>query len=150
MDWGRYSIRSDKGRQSLRLFRNLVERFEPDTLVIEDTADPDSPRCKRIEGLLKRLGRAASAAQIDVHAVTRAQVEYAFLGRDLSNKDDRAILIAQLFPVLMRRLPPRRELWMSENESMAIFDAMALVLSVVGVPTEPADGPLDKYHFLLS
>jgi len=150
IEWGRYSIRADKARQSIRVFKRLLARFEPDELVLEDPEDPDFPRCLRIARLLDRLCTQAASRDLVTMAVPRAQVSHAFRGRDVASKDDRAILIAQLFPQLMRRLPPRRELWMSENESMAIFDAMALVLTVAGVPSEPVAGPLDRYQDLLS
>ena len=150
IEWGRYSIRIDKGRQTLSVLRRLIDRFQPNTLVIEDREDPDLHRCKRVRSLLRRIAAEAAKRKLEVFPVTRAQLSYAFRGRNVSSKDDRAVLLAHLFPVLMRRLPPRRELWMSENENMAVFDAMALAMVAVGLPSEPLPGPIDKYRRLLT
>jgi hypothetical protein len=49
-------------------------------------------------------------------------------------KRDRAVAIAEAFPELASRLPRVRRPWMSEDERMNIFDAMALALTAMALP----------------
>lgn len=148
--WGRYATRVDKARRALRAIKSLIRIFRPASLVLEDVNDPDSRRCKRVHQLLRRASAKAASSELHVEHVTRAQVSCAFRGRDVANKDDRAALLAQFFPKLLDRVPPRRELWMSEGENMGIFDALALLVALDGLPVEPLPSQLQIYHTLLS
>jgi len=49
----------------------------------------------------------------------------AFVGFE-SNKYEVASALAQQFPALASRLPPRRKCWQSEDYRMGIFDAAAV------------------------
>ncbi len=68
--------------------------------------------------------------------VSRPQVEEAF--GDPANKHEIARAVAELFPELSHRLPPRRKAWMSEDERMGIFDAASFALTVLGGLETPA------------
>ena len=149
VDWGRFSVRENKNRQSLKILKRLILRFQPVEFVCEDPHDPDSIRSRRISKLLARLREAATRMDIETCEVTKAQVGHAFRGRDVANKDDRALLLARIYPMLMPRLPARRELWMAEQEGMAIFDALSLLVAVVGLPEEPIPSVLERYKQLL-
>ena len=51
-----------------------------------------------------------------------------------TTKHEIALAIAQAFPELTSRLPRKRRPWMSEDESMNVFDAVALALTVLSNP----------------
>jgi hypothetical protein len=48
----------------------------------------------------------------------------------IRNKDQMARFLAQRFPELVRYVPPERKPWMSEDERMAIFDAVSFALGL--------------------
>jgi hypothetical protein len=63
--------------------------------------------------------------RIPVRYVTRRAVEQAFLGHD-GNKHEIATVLAQRFPALAAKLPPKRKCWQSEDYRISVFDAAAL------------------------
>ena len=147
--YGRKWIIREKRHRTVAALIDLLGRFQPGQVVLEDAADPDLRRTRGTCRLLAELDRATRGFGLVPQLVTRAQQLHAFRGRDCANKDERATLIAQLYPVLQRRLPPRREIWMAESESMGVFDAMSLALAHVGLPEGPVEDELTRFQQLL-
>lgn len=141
--FGRRWIPQAQQRQCLLAIKDLFERFAPTTVVLEDPSDPDLGRCARIEKLLQATNTWVSKQSCRTELVPRARRRLAMRQRDVSNKDDLALLLAQLYPVLRERVPRRRELWMAESESMGVFDALTLALTVTGVPEAPMEDRLE-------
>ncbi len=52
-----------------------------------------------------------------------------FKGEERPNKDRMARTVAEHLPALAVSVPPIRKLWMSEDQRMAIFDAVSFALT---------------------
>jgi Holliday junction resolvasome RuvABC endonuclease subunit len=135
IDWGVKETKTDKKRRSLKFVADLIERYQPRVIVVEDYTGKGSRRCHRIQGLIKDISKLASKKKVRVRSVSRTKVKQTFSGSGASNKHEIATAIAQRFPELAPRLPRFRKPWMSEDYRMSIFDAVAFGLAFFHVPT---------------
>ena len=129
IDWGVKETKTDKNRMTLKLATDLIERYQPSVIVVEDYAGKGSRRCRRIERLINDITMLASKRQIKVRSFSRAKVKQTFSESGAINKYEIASAIAKRFPELAPRLPRFRKLWMSEDYRMSIFDAVAFGLT---------------------
>jgi hypothetical protein len=125
LDWGVKVPSGDKNTQCLNAVRELIGRYRPHFLVLENTAGKSSRRSARVRELLEAIRQAAQAKGVKVLDVTPDRVKRAFIPR----KDMVAAAIAGRFPELAPRLPRSRTLTMNEQYKMPIFDAMAFALT---------------------
>ena len=117
--------KTDKKRMSLKLIDDLIERYQPSVIVVEDYEGKGSRRCQRIGELISDISKLALKRKIRVRSLSRVKVKQAFSEAGASNKQDIATAIAARFPELTPRLPRCRKPWMSEDYRMSIFDAVA-------------------------
>jgi Holliday junction resolvasome RuvABC endonuclease subunit len=125
VDWGVRTAKKNKRERSLRLIDDLITRYEPDTIVIEDYSRKGSRRCARIGDLIDGILKFASRKKIRAVTLSRLKIRKVF-SEASANKHQIAVAIARQFPELAPRLPPPRKPWMSEDYRMSIFDAAAL------------------------
>jgi len=139
VDWGGRRARyGKKNRHSVGRVAELIARYEPDALVIEDCAARESRRCPRVERLVAAIERLAASKGIALRKISRATVEGAFSEAGASTKHEIATAIAGRFPQLAVWLPPVRKRWMNETYRVGIFDAMALGLTFFSLEEEQA------------
>lgn len=131
VDWGTKEARIEKQKTRLNKIAALWERYESDLLVLEDYAARGCRRSARVRGLLRRIQAAAVRRGLLVRAVPRRAVRKAFASCGARTKDEIARAVASEFPELAPHLPPPRKPWMSEDQRMGIFGAMALAVAVV-------------------
>lgn len=129
VDWGWREIRTDRHRATLRRVGELLDRFAPDVLVIEDYAAEGSRRGARVKRLARSLEKLSSEKRIEFCPVSPKTLKEAFAQMDASTKYEIACAIAQRFPELAHSLPPVRKPWMSEGGPMSMFDAAALAMA---------------------
>ncbi len=129
IDWGVKETKTDKKRRSLKLIDDLIERYQPSVVVVEDYAGKGSRRCRRVRELIEDISKLASKRKIRVRSFSTAKVKQAFSESGASNKQDIATAIANRFPELAPRLPRFRKPWMSEDYRMSIFDAVGLAIT---------------------
>ena len=103
-------------------FLALLDEFGPSTVVIRERVT--GRNAKRTK-MLMMIERQARSLRIPVRRVSRRDVDRAFVGFE-SNKYEVASALAQQFPELAARLPPKRKCWQSEDYRMGIFDAAAV------------------------
>ncbi len=132
VDWGTKDARHDKGRTSLRKMAELCEWYLPDLIVVEDYDAAGSRRWPRVRGLIRSIRQAASRRKIPVRMVAGASAKRAFARAGMRNKHQVATAIAGLFPELGPHVPPPRRLWMTEDDRMSMFEAIALALTAAG------------------
>jgi hypothetical protein len=132
VDWGLCQLRTGQGMDAVDRVRDLIRRLAPDGLVIEDTDRGDCRRSDRVRGLLDRVTAAAAILKVRTHRVAAAAVRARFAELGATNKDSVARMLAVQFPELAPFLPPPRKPWKSEDERMAIFDALGLILTRTG------------------
>jgi Holliday junction resolvasome RuvABC endonuclease subunit len=126
IDWGVKETKKNKNARTLKLIEDLMDRYQPNVVVVEDYAGKGSRRCRRIQNLISDISKLALKRKIRVRSISRAKVKQAFSESGASNKYEIALDIAKRFPELAPRLPRFRKPWMSEDYRMSIFDAVAL------------------------
>jgi len=129
IDWGVKETRSNKNTKSLKLIADLIERYQPTAIIVEDIAGKGSRRCRRVGELINAISKLASKREIRVRSFSRAKVKQVLSESGASTKHESAVAIAKRFPELAPRVPRFRKPWMSEDYRMSIFDAVALALT---------------------
>jgi Holliday junction resolvasome RuvABC endonuclease subunit len=125
IDWGVRHANEDKNRRSLEKVSTLITRYQPEVLVVEQTTAKGCRRRLRARQLIEDLLALASTQHLRTRRVSRQRVERCFSKTDSATKRQIAVAIAQKFPELEPHLPPVRKCFMSEDDRMSIFDAVA-------------------------
>lgn len=131
IDWGLQEAPSQhRNEHCLLRLRELIGRYGPDVLILEDWQSPGCRRCPRVRRLLASAFDLTN--DLDIRAVSIAPRKiheaFAFL-EGAVNKHKVSCALAALYPELERHLPPFRKVWMSEDPRTSIFDACAMALT---------------------
>ena len=130
VDWGvKEASGTEKNAACLKLISDLIRRYEPDVLLLEDCRRKGSRRCERVRSLIEDIASAAFESGIRVRRISRLEVREAFSASGAQTKQEIAKAIAGRVSGLDLRVPPYRQRWMPEDYRMAIFDAVALALA---------------------
>ena len=129
IDWGVKETKINKKAKSLTLIDDLIGRYQPNTIIVEDYAGKGSRRCHRIQGLISDISKLTAQRKIKVRSFSRAKIKQSFSESGAVNKYEIASAIAKRFPELAPRLPRFRKPWMSEDYRMSIFDAVGFALA---------------------
>ncbi len=124
LDWGVRSFRS--GANAVKVparekLLALLDEFTPSVIVIRERETRGNTKNSQLLSILEKHVR---SRRIPVRFITPRDVNRAFVGFE-SNKYEVASALAQQFPTLASRLPPKRKCWQSEDYRMSIFDAAA-------------------------
>jgi Holliday junction resolvasome RuvABC endonuclease subunit len=131
VDFGVRSIEGDKNAGAIEKVEGMIAHYNPQVMVLEDTAIRGSRRSPRIKRLTRRLVTVAKRRTIKVALFSQKQIRQVICGDDRGTKHAIAEIIASRFPEeLGFLLPPKRRDWMSQDSRMDIFDAVALALMV--------------------
>jgi len=118
-----------KHARCLAKIASILDQYEPDVLVLQDTSSRGTLRVPRIIKLNAAIAELAERRRMAVYAYSRADIWNAFKDVGASNKQDLAMVIAVYIPAFERYVPPPRKPWKSEDSRMGIFDAAALALT---------------------
>ena len=130
VDWGVKVIPGrNKNARCIKEIAKLIDRYQPDAVVIEDCGVVGSRRSSRIRRLYRAIEAWASNQMIRTFRFSRNLVRETFSKLGAFTKDEIAEAIAKLIPAFEHRLPPIRRLWMSEDSRMGLFDAIALTFT---------------------
>ena len=99
----------------------LIDDFNPSALVIRARNTNARDRKSIIDQALRRE---SIDRRVPIRFVTRPTIIRAFHGND--RKYAIAVALAERFPALAAKLPPKRKCWQSEDYRMSIFDATAI------------------------
>jgi Holliday junction resolvasome RuvABC endonuclease subunit len=126
--WGIKTVKSgNKNARSLSHVANLIARYHPKVVAIEDTRPKASRRSPRIRALMKKIVTLAKKDKIQVTQFSRKQVSLGLLSNERGTKHAVAQYLANRFPKeLALRLPPKRRAWDNDDPRMDIFGAVAL------------------------
>lgn len=129
VDWGvRSAGYSDKNSRCVQLIVDLIHRYQPDVLVVEDLRHGMVRRSPRVRDLIAAVSELAGKGRIGVRRFTTREIKQA-LGAGARNKEQIALEICKRLPELAPRLPHHRYPWMSEDYRTGIFDSVALALT---------------------
>jgi hypothetical protein len=131
IDWGITHVRGASNKASIAAAGELISRYRPQIMVLEDVAERNCRNCRRrprVRKLIEALDRYGRERGLTVRKIPQLTVKRTFEPLGIRNKNQMAGFIAARFPELMRYVPPERKPWMSEDPSMAVFDAAAFAL----------------------
>jgi hypothetical protein len=128
--FGRAYIEGEKHSGAIARFKELLADLRPDAVVFEDAEAPGSRRRHRARRIIDALSGAAREEGIPVHMIARTAVLQRFSPEgDQVTKRAIAEQLVRHFPELAPELPRRRKMWESEDDRMAIFDALSLAVT---------------------
>lgn len=127
--WGLAHVAGEKYAGAIARFEELLKDFRPERVVLEDADAPGSRRQPRVRRLIEALGRIAHERGIAVTALARTAVLKCFAEDGRATKQQIAERLARDFPALRQYLPRPRKPWESQNETMSVFDALALAVA---------------------
>ena len=128
-DWGLAVARHDKQIVCLRKIEAMLERFRPDTLVLEAFERNTSARRPRITKLCRAIVSLAADRSVDVAIYRRGDIRACFANVGAGTRQEIAEAVVRHTDAFRQLLPKKRRPWESEDRHMAIFSAAALVLT---------------------
>lgn len=128
-DWAIFTAKWDKNRKCLRKLDKLLQRLQPQVLVLEVFDGDKRRRACRIRKLCRKMMKVAAERGVHVEIYAREEVAACFAELGASTREEIAAAITRLVDGFEHRLPPRRRPWMSEDPRMALFNAAALALT---------------------
>jgi hypothetical protein len=137
VDWGERIIPAKTGGL-LRKVDELLSRYEPTVLVVENLAAPGTRRRKRASKEIHSIELLAQKRGLVAKRISRLGVIDTFAPG--KSKFEVALRLAEIFPALAERLPRKRKAWTTEDARMNIFDALGFAAattswrSVRGMP----------------
>jgi hypothetical protein len=131
--WGMAHVEGEKRSGAVARFVSLLDQFRPDAVVLEDTTAQGSRRYPRVRDLLEALAKVARERGLEVHTVSRLAVIACFSSKeDQATKHSIATTLAVAYPELAEKVPKKRKTWQSEDERIAVFDALSLAVTFAG------------------
>src|SRR5262249_46637876 len=68
IDWGVKETKTDKKRRSLKFVAELIDRYQPQMLVVEDYTRKGSRRCGRVRELINDISQLAVKRKVKVRS----------------------------------------------------------------------------------
>jgi Holliday junction resolvasome RuvABC endonuclease subunit len=130
VEWGLGNAVGEKNSGAVAVFEKLLDRFRPETVVLEDTEAPGSRRQPRVRALIAAMVELAKSRGIAVATVARKRIQERFAPEGAgATKRSIAERLVRDFPELRASLPGPRKPWESEDRKQSIFDALALAVT---------------------
>ena len=129
LDWGMvfYPLNNDVQRAAAsKRVASLLTLYIPSVIVVGRTRLLNVRNGSGVRPILRSIRRESSSRLIPVHLMKRADVRKVFRLAHVKTKHEIASFVAQMFPELLWKQPPKRRIWESEHPIMAMFDAVAL------------------------
>lgn len=127
VDWG---VKHASGNGAcLQRAAALIARYKPDVLVVERTDVSGCRRRRRVRQLVEDLLALARERDLRIRRISRRAVQRRFSAGGPATKRQVAVALSERFPELVPHLPRERKPWMSEDERMGIFDAVAFAVA---------------------
>jgi hypothetical protein len=136
LDWGVTSCRKKGTGECVGPLNRLVVRYEPTVLVLEDPQGARASREAALVAFMATTGEVIEDGPVPVELYPRSAVRDVFIRAGARTKIQIVELLANRFPELRPRVPPRRQVWEGEDSRMSIFDALSLALAHLSVKRE--------------
>ena len=139
LDWGVVRVKGRENTERLKRIDGLIARYQPDFVVLQDTRVRDFRQGTRGRALIRTIRALTARRHIQTRCISWRTVRDAIAPTGRATKHSVAAAIAARFPELASRLPPPRKPWMSADERLAMFDAVAF--AVVAQPADSRRSP---------
>jgi len=131
--WGNISRGTDNLRKKIQ---DLIDQFQPEIIVTEQEPINKAMRGKQTIKSLKLVQKLSETNQIYLKQYARLMVKGVFSCFDANNKYETAVYLAQVFPQLSSKLPPKPKIWESQHYRMGLFDSVAFAFAYYYVEGE--------------
>jgi hypothetical protein len=132
-DWGVREIKEKhRNVKTLEAIKDLIDRYRPEAMVIEDTSNRRYRRSSRIRKLYRMLTHLAHTEFVDLYQFPQEAVKHHFASVGAETKYEIAKAISLQIPAFAHRMPRYRKAWMSADPRQSLFDAAALGLVFYG------------------
>ncbi len=129
-DWGVKAVdQNDKNSATLAAIANLIDKYRPDVVAVEDSSEARSRRSLRVRKLYRQIAALCEQEVIELYAYPKAAIRAAFKQFAPKSKHDIAVVIASHIPEFRYRIPPKRKIWLPQDPRQSLFDAAALGLT---------------------
>lgn len=125
LDWG-ISHEIDERSSLERRLTSLQSLFTPSIILARATDKPTQLSRPTFHSTLHTLNAFAKSVLVTVLLIEESSIRGFFSKETRINKHDIALMVADRFPELSWRLPPKRKSWQSEPTRQSIFDAASL------------------------
>src|SRR5438876_5636955 len=85
IEWAVKETKGNKNAKSLKLIDDLIDRYQPNVIVVEDYEGKGSRRCRRIQTLIDGVSTLAAKRKLRVRSFSRAKVKQAFFESGAAN-----------------------------------------------------------------
>jgi hypothetical protein len=128
-DWGVKSGKGDKNKVAIKRVKELIASNRPEVIVLTDMKS--AQRDPRIKALNRQIIAVAKTHKIDVALFSDVQVKKVLLAGEKGTRHDLAEVVAKRFSdQLAFHLPPKRDIYKSEDSRIDFFYAVALALTL--------------------
>ncbi len=121
--------RKNKSASCLKKIAWLLDRLQPDILVLEAFDTESSLRSKRIRKLCLDIVNLAADRGAELAVYRRGEVQDAFRVVEARTREEIAEAVGRHVSALGPYLPGKRKAWMGEDRGLSRFCAAALVLT---------------------
>lgn len=129
LDWGTTDTRRHNAPASIKRAHKMLQRYAPETLVLELVGSPTCRRKQAARELITEIALLGKEFGCSVAFYDRGEVWRCLRLEGRETKASMARAVAERLPVLARRVPKPRKIWESEKQSMSIFVAAGLALA---------------------
>jgi hypothetical protein len=140
VDWGLKTTGRADSSKAVSAIEALIDRFRPDVLALENWESAGARRCDRIDLLLNHIA-STERNRVRVRLISPREIRAIGPLPAVGTKYGRACFLTERFPELLAFLPPVRKPWMSEDERMSIFDAVAFAVACFPRRSEVPEPP---------
>ena len=144
IDWGVKWTRIEKNARGVAKVAELIDRYQPDVVILEDHHGKGARRAKRVENLLDAIATLVHRQNIKTARFSRGRVRQLFAANGAVTKFQIAKAIAEKIPELVPRLPGERKIWLPEHANMSIFDAASLALTYFATIVQEGGADIDR------
>jgi hypothetical protein len=132
-DWGVKDIKEKhRNEKTLDAIKELIDRYNPDAIIIEETGVGGARRSSRIRKLYRSLTHLSNTELIDLYRFPPSAIKRYFEPVGAVTKYEIAKAIGRQIPAFAHRMPKVRKAWMSADPRQTLFDAAALGLVYYG------------------
>lgn len=125
LDWG--VTRYGKDTPPSRRIGALVDLHGPSVIVTRRR--PRLNHSQTGASVVESIKRGAQRRSIHIRSLDANQIRAFFKQRGCDTKHATIALLAEWFPELTLRVPPKRKLWQSEPHNALLFDAVAIAVT---------------------
>lgn len=128
-DWGVVEIKTDRNARCLARIEEIMRRYEPSVLVLEQFDRRPARRGVRVKALCAAIVHLAANRGVELSVYSRAVIRTCFVSVGAQTRYEIAKAIALHIDAFRRHLPPTRRAWQSEDCRQCLFDAGALAMT---------------------